>query len=373
MEENTFQYMNYDQYHTENNYEAANIFERWLMPGLAELGEMNRENYLMDKTNAFNEYMFDKANIYNSPAAQMERMKEAGVNPMLAAAGIAGNGAGAATPIPSQGANVGMNTNVESPFDAIAKVGNTIDTLTGATDRIGKLIGFGKENKLNFEIAKETAKKLKSETGLNWHNYKRLQSTFEEFCREMGANADKAEQEFLNLQKLWDKYNEETELLKKQTELTEEQSETQKELTQSERYKNWENEFKKQFREMFGVQLNDSDASMLAQLLLNGHGQELINAISGMIKSLGEGVKNELPNIPSKEQVWNTTKDAHKRFQDHIDKKVQRNKYKKRLNAVKRHWKQLPEHMKKKWGSEENYIEYMRSRGVFNGKYSGRW
>lgn len=44
------------------------------------------------------EYLQDKQNAYNSPAAQMQRMKDAGINTNLAAAGIAGVGSQSANP-----------------------------------------------------------------------------------------------------------------------------------------------------------------------------------------------------------------------------------------------------------------------------------
>lgn len=48
---------------------------------------------LMKEQQAYNERMMDKQNAYNSPAAQMERMKEAGMNP--AALGMGENGTAA--------------------------------------------------------------------------------------------------------------------------------------------------------------------------------------------------------------------------------------------------------------------------------------
>ena len=344
-----------------------NILNRWLNPQIAEQKEFEKENYFMDKGNAFNEYMFDKANEYNSASAQMERAKEAGINPMLAAAGIAGSG-GTATPMQSQGASVGMNTNANSPFDMINSGSNTIDTLVGTTDKLGKLIGFGKENKLNFEIAKKTASKLAEETGKTRWEKMQLQRTFHAFCRTAEANASAAEQNVKNLEKLFDKYQAEIDLLGKQKELTEEQIRTQEHVTKQEMYKEYEMQFKDAFRKMFGVQLNDSDLSMLTQLVLGGHGKEVINALSDMIKSIGEGIRGEIEeNIPKPTKIL---KNVILDIKDIINDKKVENKHKRIENAIKDNWANN-QAAQKQYGS---YIEFRNAViKEIKGGYSGKW
>ena len=51
------------------------------------------------------EYLQDKQNEYNKPINEMRRMEEAGINPLTAASGIAGNGSPSASP-----AQVSSNT-----------------------------------------------------------------------------------------------------------------------------------------------------------------------------------------------------------------------------------------------------------------------
>ena len=46
---------------------------------------------MLEYQNAYNERMWDKQNVYNSPSAQMQRLKEAGLNPSLAIGGQFGN------------------------------------------------------------------------------------------------------------------------------------------------------------------------------------------------------------------------------------------------------------------------------------------
>lgn len=217
-EQNNNEYFNYgqsyDEYTGGDSYENANVIERFLMPGLSEMGEFNRENYLMDKGNAFNEYMFNKANEYNTPEQQMQRAENAGINKMLAAGGIMGGGNATATPMQSQGANVGANNNAQSPFAMASDIADTIKTGTDTATELSKMLGFGKTTKAELKIANETAKKIKGETNLNWQNERRLAHTFEDFVKEVKANSQNAEQNFKNLQKLYEKYEEERKLNK---------------------------------------------------------------------------------------------------------------------------------------------------------------
>ena len=54
---------------------------------------------MWNQQNDWNLEMWNRENEYNSPAAQMQRMMDAGINPNSAAGGIAGNGAGQASPV----------------------------------------------------------------------------------------------------------------------------------------------------------------------------------------------------------------------------------------------------------------------------------
>lgn len=255
----------------------------------------------MDKANAYNEYMFDKANAWNSAGAQMERAEAAGINPMLAAAGISGSGA-TATPMQSAQAGLGMNTSSQNPLELGNQLLNMGQAGVDITDRLGKLIGFGKENKANIKLLNETTNKIKEEVNLNHWQTQQIKRTIKSFVKKWEEDAKAAEENVKNLQALTDKYKSENELINKQKELTEEQTETQKEVTNNERLKKWENEFKKQFRDMFGVMLNDSDVSMLAQLFLNGKGQVIIDALSDTADGIISGLFGKINGNTKEEQ-----------------------------------------------------------------------
>ncbi len=341
-----------------------NVFSRWLHPEIAEMKQFERENYLMDKGNAFNEYMFDKANEWNSAAAQMQRGKEAGINPMLLAAGISGSGA-TATPMQSQGASAGMNNNAESPFSVANQLMQGLETGTNTIDKIGKLIGFGKQNKADIKLANETAKKTASETSINWHNFKRLEKTYQDFIRGAKADADAAEKHVKELQALIDKYNAEKELIDKQKNLVDEQVNTQEEITKEERLKRWELEFKKKFRDTFGVQLNDSDTSMLMQMVLNGHGEQIVTALTDMLSSLGRGLgeaikgtTNNTSNINGNDIFFHKyplTKGWLEEATDFKDEWKRQNA----ISKAERKWWREKDDEKKRWNNNKDaYMNY---------------
>lgn len=71
-----------------------------------------------DRQFAQQEYLMDKENAYNHPAAQMQRMKEAGISAYAAAAGIAGNGSASAAP-----SSVGSASPAADPLSAAGKAG----------------------------------------------------------------------------------------------------------------------------------------------------------------------------------------------------------------------------------------------------------
>lgn len=361
--------------------EDSNVFSRWFNPQEAEISEFQRENIMMDKENKYNEYMFNKANEWNSASAQMERAKQAGINPMLAAAGIAGSGA-TATPMQSAQGSVGMNQNNENPMNMVNTLFDILSKGSTTANALGKLFGYGKENKATIEVAKETAKNLASDTGLKWQQERRLKATFEDFCREMSGNADAAQKKIEEMEAAINKYNEEVELMKKQESLTEEQTDTQKELKKQEWYKNQELEFKKRFRELFGVQLNDSDASMLAQLILNGHGEEVINALTNMASSVVKGFakagKDAIDNITDPVQtIIDNFKDKHKtrrqlREENKEDKKAHERKYNELFDEAHETWKNMTRAEQRKYNN--NFTQFWEEvkKGAQRG-YSGRW
>lgn len=77
------------------NGQASNVFHDWLFPQVKEGRQIAEEMFMTDRQNA-----------YNSASAQMERDKAAGINPLTAAGGIAGNGTSSATDAPQPPSSV---------------------------------------------------------------------------------------------------------------------------------------------------------------------------------------------------------------------------------------------------------------------------
>lgn len=78
------------------------------------------------------EYLIDKQNEYNLPTNQMQRMRDAGINPNIAASGIAGLGAQSAQP--SQ-----VNSNVGGVAQGLDAVGGVADSVANSVSTYGKL------------------------------------------------------------------------------------------------------------------------------------------------------------------------------------------------------------------------------------------
>ena len=132
-----------------NTFFGENVFSNFF----AELSGYSSQQREFEQQ----EYLMDKENEYNTPAAQMARLKAAGINPQLAAAGIAGapnvsaspaqvasNAAGAA-----QGLNAAMNA-VGAGVDAVYKLTSAkkmeheIDQIDADTEKSLTELGFTK-------------------------------------------------------------------------------------------------------------------------------------------------------------------------------------------------------------------------------------
>nr|DAR94408.1 MAG TPA: DNA pilot protein VP2 [Microviridae sp.] len=90
--------------------------------------ETNQMQYQMfQEQNAFNEKMYHEMQQYNSPAAQMQRYQDAGINPYIAAGNVqSGNAQSAlqsAQPLPLHTAQV---MPVDAFKDSFSQIGNVI-------------------------------------------------------------------------------------------------------------------------------------------------------------------------------------------------------------------------------------------------------
>ncbi|MBQ3943314.1 MAG: hypothetical protein II669_03255 [Elusimicrobia bacterium] len=351
--------------------EDSNVFERFFQPGIAENAAFQRELYTQDRQNDFQEYMWNKSNEYNTPAAQLERAKAAGINPMLAASTIGGGNAGLATPMQGGSASVGgMNVNAENPFNTINSIFDMFGKGVNGIEGLGRLLGFGKENKANIKVAEATAENYAEQTNKTKWETKQIKKTFRAYIRTAEANADQAEQQYKNLQKLYESYEQDIKTKKAQENLYTEQANTQEKLTKTQEYINWEYQFKKQFRDIFGVQLNESDLSMLVQTMMNGQGEQIINSLGTMLRSVFKGIGKEIkdsiiPNMPKirkpKEITINDQNDKGKPKTMHFKSTKQAKKW------AKSHYK----YAKKEWqahgekGSFSNHFEiYCKKRGL---------
>lgn len=98
-----------------------------------------------NKEFAQQEYLQDKMNEYNSPVEQMKRMREAGINPNLAAQGISGSGNESAQ-APSVASNSGGTAaGVTAAADSLGSVAGSVQSLASANET-NKLLSLRADN-----------------------------------------------------------------------------------------------------------------------------------------------------------------------------------------------------------------------------------
>lgn len=297
MEENTFLDYNPNfQQETPNflNNNHDNAISRWLNPQIAEEQAFQTENYFMDKENAFNEYMFNKANEYNSPAAQMERAKEAGINPQIAAAGIMGSGN--ATAVPMQGAkgSVGMNTNTINPIETIGNLASAIGTGISGTNELGQILGFGKKNVAEIQQIRENVKKLQEDWKFTRQQRRQLISIGEILVDNAKLEGKQIETNIENLKRLNEVYQQEKYKIAAETNLITEQTGTEIQNQKSVWYDNMRKEYEKNFRDMFGAELTHEQMQFLVEAAMNGHGDQIINYFIDNVAGAIKGIKERI-------------------------------------------------------------------------------
>ena len=348
-----------------------NAIARWWNPEIAEQAQFDRENYFVDKANAFNEYMWNKQNEYNTPEAQMTRMKAAGINPLLAAAGIAGNGNTAAPAAAGAQGSSEMNTSTINPIESFTTLAKGLQGGIAGANELGKIIGFGKENKATINQINQTANKAAEEADFTFWQKRQFRRTMRIMYDQAEKNLEQTEANIKVLQETFEKYQQEKFNIAADTNLKTAETGQTLENTKNIAYKNAEEEFKKIFREIFGVQLNESDMSMLVQAVLGGHGKAIINGItdafSQIIEALSDKVKgsgnNIITNAQARFEKWKTDREQRRKFkEDGNERREQIKTYKKNAEWI---WEHSATARKKyKDFKEYFYNEYLPKKGI---------
>lgn len=365
-----------DAYYTQSGQDAI---ARWFDPSIAEKAQFERENYFVDKANAFNEYMYNKQNEYNTPEAQMARMKAAGINPLLAAGAIAGNGSTAAQPAAGAQGTAGMNTANINPIEQFMNIAKGLGTFAQGTNEWGKVFGFGKENRATIKQIEATATKAAEEADFTFWQKRQYKRTMRLMYDQAEKNLEQTEAAIKTLQAQYEKFQQEKFNIAADTNLKVAQTGETLETTKNLAYKNAEEEFKQSFREIFGIQLNDSDMSMLVQAVLGGHGDKIIDSIADcfgkIAKSMGKNAVE--PIVKGVEETVNKAKDAHKKFlQDQIEKKserVTRREHKRFERALQMSWNYMGSEERKKYGYDFNEFRKEQIKKRERKGYSGKW
>ena len=358
---------------------GPSAIDRWLDPGIAEWGQFNRENYFVDKANAFNEYMYNKQNEYNTPAAQMERMKEAGINPLLAAGAISGNGNTAAQPAAGAQGTATMNGANINPIDQMLNIAKTIGTLAQGGNEAGKLFGFGAENKATIKQIEATANKAAEEADFTFWQKRQFRRTMRLMYDQAEKNLELLEANIKNLQATYEKLQQEKFNIASDTNLKVAQTGETLETTKNIAYKNAEEEFKKQFREIFGIQLNESDMSMLVQAVLGGHGDKIIESIVDCFGQIAKSLTKNAgkPIVEGAQDIINKTRDAHKKYlEDKVIQKSERitkKEHKRFERALQQSWNYMGSEQRKKYGFDFNKFRTEQIKKRERKGYSGKW
>lgn len=113
-----------------------------------------QQERLQDRANAFSLDMWNRENAYNHPAAQMERLKQAGINPAMAYANGVQNTAGGAPS--SVQPNDAHRAKMENPFSDFDKLATDFATMKLKTEE-AKLTGEKiKSTQQQFKIGEKT-------------------------------------------------------------------------------------------------------------------------------------------------------------------------------------------------------------------------
>lgn len=277
---------------------------RWFQPGISEAAQFDRENYMMDKENAFNEYMWNKSNEYNSAEAQMERAKAAGINPALMAAGISGIGGNQAMPMQGATGQVGANTNSINPIETLATIAGTAQTGIEATKGLGELFGFGEKNIADIKLINRNAEKAAAEMEFTKQQTHQLKQIGKILVDNAKLEGNQIEQNIKNLIKLNEVYEQQKWNIAADTNQKVAETGQINENTKSIQYENDKKAFEKAFRDLFGMELTHDQLSLLVEACLNGHGKEIINYLTDNIAGAIEGIKDAIKETDKKDKEF---------------------------------------------------------------------
>lgn len=386
MEENTFldnnPQFNVDTTAIQQGYnhdiEGDNAITRFFHPGIAEDAAFQREQFNVDKENAFNEYMWNKANEYNSPAAQMERAKAAGINPNLMAAGIAGAGGNQAIPMQGAQGNSPMSNNTLNPIEQLGTIANATQGGVNAINTLGEIFGFGEKNKAVIQEIKENAKNTAEQMKYTRRQRIQLEKIGNILVENEKTRGKELEQNIKNLEELNNNYKKERDVMQADSDLKKAQEGETLERTKTQKYENYKREFEKVFRDTFGIELTHGQIQMLVEACLNGKGDIVIDYF---IKTLGK-VKDELFKKTKEEiiPIGEKLKDAHDQFIERAkDKRIEREQ--KRIRKLhqqnEKKWRELWQQSSTLREAYNNdYREYLRVKyKQFKTQkgYSARW
>lgn len=389
MEENTF--LDYNpQYKTENNEwgqvetldpSSRNVLTQWWNPQQAEAAQFQREDYFVNKENAFNEYMYNKANEYNSASAQMERAKEAGINPNLMAAGIAGMGGNQAMPMQGSRGDTGMNQNAVNPIEQIGNIVSAIQNGVGTAQSLGELFGFGSKNKADIELIKKNAYKAQEEGKFTRRQRKQLEGIGETLIDNAKKEGQELDKKIEHLKELIETQKATTENINADTNLKNAQEGTEYEKQRQMKLESLKLEYEKAFREIFGIELTHSETAMLIEACLNGKGEAIINylvdTIAGALKGLKNKGKETITEIGknARNKINEITDNAHKQWQDRKTKRAERKMQQKHKRDMQK-WQDLWNNNKALREAYNNDFDaYIRQkyRQFRSQGYSGRW
>ena len=99
-----------------------------------QIAQMNnqRQYQMFQEQNAFNERMYNQMQQYNTPAAQMQRYADAGINPYIAAGNVqTGNVQSALQSAPAPQMQAAQMQPVTGPGDAMMNAGAQISSIVG--------------------------------------------------------------------------------------------------------------------------------------------------------------------------------------------------------------------------------------------------
>lgn len=176
--------------------DGNNVFEDWIFPQRKEQRQLGQQVAMM----------------YNEPKIRMQAMKEAGINPLTAAGGIAGSSP-SSTPQPTSSVNpIG---------DVAGAVGTAADAFNAAAGGISTL---GKLSPEISNIKSDTAKNF-ADIGLTNEQTQGVMTDNKYKDEDWRANLDVKRQQFVNMKAEWDNLKATHEQIKKSIDVMQSQIE----------------------------------------------------------------------------------------------------------------------------------------------------